>query len=347
MGIKLYNSLAGKKEELVPVNKGKIGMYVCGITVYDVCHIGHARSAAAFDTIRNYLEYKGFDVTFVKNFTDIDDKIIKRANDEGSDYKTISERYIKEYYEDMRVLNIRDADVEPRATQFIDKMIDMVAMLVEKGIAYEIDGSIYFEISKFTEYGKLSGKQVEELQAGARVAVDEEKKNPLDFALWKKSKENEPGWDSPWGKGRPGWHIECSVMGMNILGETFDIHGGGKDLVFPHHENEIAQSESFSGKPFVKYWIHNGFVNIDQEKMSKSLGNFFTIKDILKSYPAEALRLFLLSTQYRNPINFSEDSIKNACTSLDRIYTTLALLKGKGVDTDAMREASEKARDKR
>ncbi|RMF92967.1 MAG: cysteine--tRNA ligase [Candidatus Schekmanbacteria bacterium] len=338
MSITLYNTLARKKEELVPIEKGKVGMYVCGVTVYDVCHIGHARSSAAFDTIRNYLEYKGYDVTFVKNFTDIDDKIINRANEEGVDYKAISEKYIEEYYKDMRALNIRDADVEPRATQFIDKMIEMVSGLIEKGFAYEIDGSVYFEVEKFRGYGKLSGKNLDELQAGARVAVDEEKRNPLDFALWKKSKENEPAWDSPWGKGRPGWHIECSVMGMNILGETFDIHGGGKDLIFPHHENEIAQSESFSGKPFVKYWMHNGFVNIDEEKMSKSLGNFFTIRDILKSYPAEALRLFLLSTHYRNPINFSEENIKNACASLDRIYTTLGMLRDKGVNIEAQKE---------
>ncbi len=323
MTLKIFNSMTGKKEDFIPFSEKRVSMYACGVTVYDLCHIGHARSATVFDTIRKYLEYKGFEVIFVKNFTDIDDKIINRANSEKKTCEEIASLYIKEYYEDMRALGVRDATVEPKATQYVQEIIEMASGLIEKGYAYEIAGDVYFSVRKFNGYGKLSKKNIEELEAGARVEIDERKKDPLDFALWKSSKPNEPFWISPWGKGRPGWHIECSVMSMKLLGESFDIHGGGKDLIFPHHENEIAQSEAFSGKLFARYWVHNGFVNINNEKMSKSLGNFFTIKDILKLYPPEAVRLFLLSTHYRSPIDFSEENLKNAMSSLERVYTTL------------------------
>ncbi|MBI5375470.1 MAG: cysteine--tRNA ligase [Candidatus Schekmanbacteria bacterium] len=340
MSITIYNTFAGDKELFVPLSEKKVGMYVCGVTVYDLCHIGHARSAVAFDIIRRYMEYKGYEVTFVKNFTDIDDKIINKAKTEGKDYREISEYYIEEYYKDMRALGVRDATVEPRATKYIAGMIQMVAGLINKGAAYELDGSVYFEVSKCEGYGKLSGKQIADLKAGARVDINEMKKDPLDFALWKKSGDDEPGWESPWGKGRPGWHIECSVMAMDLLGESIDIHGGGKDLVFPHHENEIAQSETFSGKPFVHYWMHNGFVNINDEKMSKSLGNFFTIREILAKYHPEAVRLFLLTTHYRSPISFSEENIINASISLDRIYNTLKLLKEIGINSESQPDRS-------
>lgn len=323
MSLKIFNSMTGKKEPFVPFNEKRVGMYACGVTVYDLCHIGHARSATVFDIIRKYLEYKGFEVIFVKNFTDIDDKIINRANAEKKSCEEIASLYIKEYYKDMHALGVRDATVEPKATQYVQEIIEMVSGLIEKGYAYEIGGDVYFSVRKFNDYGKLSKKNIEDLEAGARVEVDERKKDPLDFALWKSSKPDEPFWISPWGKGRPGWHIECSVMSMKLLGESFDIHGGGKDLIFPHHENEIAQSEAFSGKFFARYWVHNGFVNINNEKMSKSLGNFFTIKDILKIYPAEAVRLFLLSTHYRSPIDFSEENLKSTLSSLERVYTTL------------------------
>jgi len=323
MPLRIYNSLTGKKEVFVPIVEGKVGMYACGVTVYDLCHIGHARSAIVFDIIRRYFEYKGFEVTFVKNFTDIDDKIINRARAEKRTCEEISEQYIKEYYEDMHALGVRDATVEPKATQYIKEIIEMVEVLMEKGYAYEVEGNIYFSVRKFNNYGKLSKKNIEELESGARVEVDERKRDPLDFALWKSSKQDEPFWESPWGKGRPGWHIECSAMSMKLLGDSFDIHGGGKDLIFPHHENEIVQSEAFSGKPFARYWIHNGFVNINSQKMSKSLGNFFTIKEILKLYPPEAVRLFLLSTHYRSPLDFSEDNLKSSFSSLERVYATL------------------------
>ena len=323
MALSIYNSMTGKKEAFVPRTERKVGMYACGVTVYDVCHIGHARSAIVFDVIKRYLEHKGYEVTFIKNFTDIDDKIINKAKAEGKTCEEISATYIKEYYEDMHALGVRDATIEPRATQYIQEIIEMVEGLIEKGYAYEIDGDVYFSVKKFNGYGKLSKKNIDELESGARVEVDERKKDPLDFALWKSSKPGEPFWNSPWGKGRPGWHIECSVMSMKHLGECFDIHGGGKDLIFPHHENEIAQSEAFSGKPLAKYWIHNGFVNINSQKMSKSLGNFFTIKDILKLYEPEAVRLFLLLTHYRSPLDFSEENIKSALSGRDRVYAML------------------------
>lgn len=321
--MRVYNTLTGKKEDLIPLAPGKIGMYACGVTVYDVCHIGHARSAIIFDVIRRYLRFRGLDVTYVRNFTDIDDKIINRAKQEGIAWDEVARKYTEEYYTDMDRLGVAMADVEPKATEHIPEIIGIVSGLVEKGYAYVVDGDVYFEVRKFAGYGKLSKRDIEDMMAGARVEVDERKKNPMDFALWKASKEGEPSWESPWGPGRPGWHIECSAMTMKHLGESFDIHGGGADLIFPHHENELAQSEAYTGKPFVKYWIHNGFITIDREKMSKSLGNFFTIKEILDEFDPEVLRFFLLSTHYRSPIEFSDALLKEAELSIDRYYTTL------------------------
>lgn len=323
MGIRIYNTLSGSKEEFIPIQQGKVGMYVCGVTVYDLCHIGHARSAIVFDTIYRYFRYKGYEVTFVRNFTDIDDKIINRANEEGVDYKVIAERYINEFYNDMGCLGLERPTYEPKATEHISEMIDLISILIKKGFAYQANGDVFFSVEKFKDYGKLSKRNLDEMRAGARVEVDEKKANPLDFALWKASKPGEPFWESPWGKGRPGWHIECSVMSQKYLGETFDIHGGGKDLIFPHHENEIAQSEAATGKPFVRYWIHNGFVNINKEKMSKSLGNILTIKQIIKEWHPEVIRLFLLSSHYRSPLDFSFDGLSEARTSLNRFYSTL------------------------
>lgn len=325
--MKVLNTLTNRLEEFEPLNDKKVGIYACGVTVYDLCHIGHARSAVVFDVIVRYLRYRGFDVKFVRNFTDIDDKIINRANKEGVKWKDIAERYTEEYYKDMDRLGIARADVEPRATEHIADMIEIVKALIEKGYAYTVDEgeaqSVYFSVEKFPQYGKLSKKKIDELMSGARVDPDERKRSPLDFALWKASKPNEPWWESPWGKGRPGWHIECSAMSLRHIGETLDIHGGGADLIFPHHENEIAQSEAYTGKPFAKYWIHNGFVTIDKEKMSKSLGNVLNIRDLLDIYDAEALRLFLLSSHYRSPIEFSHEYIKEAEATLDRVYSTI------------------------
>ena len=323
MTIRIHNTLTGKKEEFISLREKKAGMYVCGVTVYDLCHIGHARSAIVFDTIYRYFRYRGYDVTFVRNFTDIDDKIIKRANEEGVDYKTIAEKYIGEFNVDMGALGLEKPSVEPRATEHIPDMIRLISALIQKGFAYRSNGDVLFSVEKFKDYGKLSKRNIEEMQAGARVEIDEKKENPLDFALWKASKPGEPYWESPWGKGRPGWHIECSVMSQKYLGVTFDIHGGGRDLIFPHHENEIAQSEAASGKPFARYWIHNGFVNINKEKMSKSLGNILTIKEILKDWHPEVLRLFFLSHHYRSPVDYSEDSFLEARSGLDRFYMTL------------------------
>jgi cysteinyl-tRNA synthetase len=323
MTLRIYNTLTGKKEEFLPLRGKQVGLYACGVTVYDLCHIGHARSAIVFDTIYRYLRYRGYDVTFVRNFTDIDDKIIKRANEAGVDYRAIAEKYIEEFNIDMGGLGLEKPSVEPKATDHISGMIDLISTLIEKGFAYRRDGDVFFSVERFKDYGKLSGRNIEEMQAGARVEIDEKKENPLDFALWKSSKPGEPFWKSPWGEGRPGWHIECSVMSQKYLGETIDIHGGGKDLIFPHHENEIAQSEAATGKPFARYWIHNGFVNINKEKMSKSLGNFLTIKEILKVWHPEVLRLFFLSHHYRSPVDYSEDSLIEAKTGLDRFYTTL------------------------
>ena len=320
--MKLYNTLSGKKEDFVPVAPGQVKMYVCGITVYDHCHIGHARSSIIFDIMRRYLAYRGYRVTFVKNFTDIDDKIINRAKQEGIAWNEVAEKYIAEYYQDMDQLGVGRADIEPKATEHIQEIIDITKGLVDKGYAYAVEGDVYFQIEKFSDYGKLSKRDLDDMIAGARVDVNDRKRNPMDFALWKASKEGEPSWDSPWGPGRPGWHIECSAMSRKHLGDTFDIHGGGADLTFPHHENEIAQSEAFTGKPFAKYWVHNGFITVDKEKMSKSLGNFFTIKEILSKFDAEPVRFFLLSTHYRSPIEFSDEQLKEAEVSIDRYYTT-------------------------
>jgi len=323
MTLRIFNTMTGKKEDFLPLQEKKVGMYACGVTVYDLCHIGHARSAIVFDMIHRYFQYKGYEVTFVRNFTDIDDKIIKRANEEKVDWKAIAEKYIGEFNIDMGRLRLGKPSFEPRATEHIPGMIQLISILMDKGYAYQRDGNVFFSIEKFKDYGKLSRRNLEEMQAGARVEIDEKKDNPLDFALWKASKPGEPFWGSPWGNGRPGWHIECSVMSQKYLGETFDIHGGGKDLTFPHHENEIAQSEAATGKPFARHWIHNGFVNINKEKMSKSLGNFLTIKEILKDWHPEVLRLFFLSHHYRSPVDYSEDSLGEAKTGLDRFYVTL------------------------
>ncbi len=323
MSLRIFNTITGKKEEFLPLREKQVGMYACGVTVYDLCHIGHARSAIVFDVIYRYLRYRGYEVTFVRNFTDIDDKIIKRANEEGVHYRAIAEKYIEAFHIDMGGLNLEKPSFEPKATEHIAGMIDLISTLIEKGFAYQRNGDVYFSVRKFKDYGKLSRRNLEEMQAGARVEVDEKKEDPLDFALWKSSKLGEPFWQSPWGEGRPGWHIECSVMSQKYLGETFDIHGGGKDLIFPHHENEIAQSEAATGKPFARYWVHNGFVNINKEKMSKSLGNILTIKEMLKAWHPEVLRLFFLSHHYRSPVDYSEDSLLEAKTGLDRFYATL------------------------
>lgn len=322
--MKIYNTLTGEKEDFVPLKAGFVGIYACGVTVYDKCHIGHARSAIVFDVIKRYLLYKGFKVKFVKNFTDIDDKIINRANQEGIPWNEVARKYTEAYYADMAKLGVEPADVEPKATEHIKEIIEIVKALIDKGYAYVIDGSVYFEVAKFPEYGKLSGRRLEDMLAGARVEIDERKKSPMDFALWKASKPGEPAWESPWGPGRPGWHIECTAMSIKHLGETFDIHGGGADLIFPHHENELAQSEAYTGKPFVKYWVHNGFITVDKEKMSKSLGNFFTIEEILERFEPEAVRFFLLSTHYRSPIEFSDEQLREAEATLHRYYATLA-----------------------
>ena len=325
--IRVYNTMSGRKEEFVPLVAGQVRMYVCGITAYDVCHVGHARSAIVFDIMKRYLRYKGLKVTHVRNITDIDDKIIARAAKENVAYDVIAKKYTEEYYRDMEMLGVSRADIEPNATDHIKEMIETIQSLVQKGYAYPVDGDVYFEVSKFPDYGKLSKKNIEDLVAGARVEVNERKRSPLDFALWKSSKEGEPWWESPWGKGRPGWHIECTAMSSKYLGESFDIHGGGADLIFPHHENEIAQSEAYTGKQFVKYWIHNGFITVDKEKMSKSLGNFFTIKEILEKYEPEVVRYFLLSAHYRSPIEFSDVQLTEAELSIDRYYSTVTRIK--------------------
>jgi len=323
MTLQIYNTMKRNKEPFVPLKEGFVGMYACGVTVYDLSHIGHARALVVFDVIYRYLKYRGYTVTYVRNYTDIDDKIIKRAQEEGVTYREIADRYIKEFDYDMQLLGMEKPTFSPRATDHIGEMIAMIQALIDKGFAYEVDGDVYFNVGKFPEYGKLSGKNIDELNAGARIEVDERKQNPLDFALWKRSKEGEPFWDCPWGRGRPGWHIECSAMSQKYLGTTFDIHGGGMDLIFPHHENEIAQAECASGKPFARYWIHNGFVNINQQKMSKSLKNFFTIREILDTYHPEVLRLFLLSNHYRSPVDYSEQNLAEAQSGLDRFYALL------------------------
>lgn len=326
MALRIYNTLSGEKEIFVPLLPGKVGMYVCGVTVYDYCHIGHARAGVVFDIIFRYLKYSGYDVTYVRNYTDIDDKIINRANQEGTDYRTIADRYIDAFDEDMSKLGLAKPTVEPKATDHIGGIISIILTLIAKGFAYQSDGDVYYAVEAFPGYLKLSGRNLEEMQAGARVDPGDKKRHPMDFALWKGAKPGEPWWHSPWGNGRPGWHIECSAMSMEFLGKTFDIHGGGKDLVFPHHENEIAQSEGANGCQFVRYWIHNGFVNINAEKMSKSLGNFFTIREVLKKYDPETLRFFILSAHYRSPIDFSDQNLDEAQSGLERIYSSLAAL---------------------
>ena len=323
MSLRIFNTMTGKKEIFEPLESGKVHMYVCGPTVYDACHIGHARSVVVFDVIARYLKAIGYQVTYVRNFTDVDDKIIDKAHQLDIAPKAIAERYIIEFYEDMDALNVERATIEPRATDHIKPMIQFIEKLITAGFAYRVNGDVYYSVEKFEEYGKLSGRKLEEMEAGARIDIDERKRNPFDFVLWKSAKPGEPNWESPWGMGRPGWHIECSVMSSLYLGETFDIHGGGKDLCFPHHENEIAQSESISKKPFVRYWIHNGFVNINHEKMSKSLGNFLMIKDVLKTYHPEVVRLFLLSNHYRSPIDFTRKIMEEARMGLDKMYALL------------------------
>jgi len=326
MDIRLYNTAVRDKELFRPLKEGKVGMYVCGVTVYDLCHIGHARSAIVFDVLSRYLRARGFDVIYVRNFTDIDDKIINRARELGKETKEIAEYYIQAFYEDMGRLYVKKADHEPRATEHIDGMIDMVKRLLEKGHAYTADGDVYFSVESFPDYGSLSGRKLDDMIAGKRVKVGEKKRHPMDFALWKAAKPGEPYWDSPWGPGRPGWHLECSVMSCHYLGPSFDIHGGGRDLLFPHHENERAQSICANGGIFARYWVHNGFVTVESEKMSKSLGNFITIRDALKLYHPQVTRLFLLSRHYRSPIDFSKDAVNDMKSALIRAYRTLERL---------------------
>lgn len=318
--MKLYNSLTRRKDEFVPIEPGKVRMYVCGPTVYNYFHIGNARPFLIFDTLRRYLEYRGYDVKYIQNFTDVDDKIIRKAKEEGLDSFVVSEKYIVEYFRDADALGIKRATVHPKVTETIPEIIAYIQTLVDLGNAYVADGDVYYATASFKNYGKLSRQSLDDLEAGSRIEINEQKQNPMDFVLWKSKKPGEPSWPSPWGEGRPGWHIECSVMSTKYLGETIDIHAGGQDLIFPHHENEIAQSEAYSGKPFAHYWLHNGYINIDNEKMSKSKGNFFTVRDILKQYDPEVLRFFILSAHYRNPINFSEELILQAGNGLERLY---------------------------
>ncbi len=320
--MRVYNTLTRKKEELVPVSPGEVKIYACGPTVYNFIHIGNARPLCVFDTLRRYLEFCGYTVRFVQNFTDIDDKIIRRANEEGTDYKTVAETYIREFWTDAKGLNFREATVHPKATENIDEIEAIISTLLQKGYAYAVEnGDVYFSPGKFKEYGKLSHQPLEDLEAGARINIGELKKEPMDFALWKGAKPGEPAWDAPWGRGRPGWHIECSAMARRYLGETIDIHCGGQDLIFPHHENEIAQSECCNGVPFARYWMHNGYINVDNVKMSKSLGNFFTVRDVAKEYGYEPIRYLMLSSQYRSPINYSVNIIEQCRASLERLYT--------------------------
>lgn len=321
--MKVYNTLTRKKEEFKPIEKDKVTIYTCGPTVYDFFHIGNARVFVTFDMIRRYLEFRGYEVKFVQNFTDIEDKMIRRSQEEGITVKELGDKFIEEYFKDAKALGVEKATVHPRATEHIDDIIELIKILEEKGYAYEVDGVVYYSTRKFKNYGKLSHQNIDELESGARIQPGEKKRDPLDFVLWKAQKPGEPAWDSPWGKGRPGWHIECSAMSMKYLGETFDIHGGGPDLVFPHHENEIAQSEAATGKPFANYFMHVGYLNIDNKKMSKSLGNFFTVREIVEKYDPEIVRFFMLSAHYRNPINFSQDLLEQAKKALERFYNAL------------------------
>jgi cysteinyl-tRNA synthetase len=319
--MKLYNTLTQKKETFVPIEAGKVRMYSCGPTVYNYFHIGNARPFIVFDVLRRFLEYTGYEVTFIQNFTDVDDKIINRSHEEGISPGDVSEKYIQEYFTDADALGIKRASVHPKVSEHMPEIIAMIKTLEEKGLAYNVDGNVYYHVDAFKDYGKLSKQSIDDLKSGARIDVNDEKHSPLDFALWKKKKDGEPYWESPWGQGRPGWHIECSAMSKKHLGETIDIHGGGQDLIFPHHENEIAQSEGCCGKPFANYWVHNGYINIDNEKMSKSKGNFFTVRDIAKTFDLEAVRMFLLMAHYRSPVNFSEPLLKQAASALERLYT--------------------------
>lgn len=338
--MKIYNTLTQKKDEFIPIEEGKVRMYVCGPTVYNYIHIGNARPAILFDCLRRYFEYKGYDVNYVSNFTDVDDKIIKKANEEGISAHEVSERYIKEFRTDMDALNVREATYHPKATEEIEGMIEMIQTLIDKGNAYEKNGTVYYRTRSFQDYGKLSKKNIDDLESGIRIAVSEEKEDPLDFVLWKPKKEGEPYWTSPWSDGRPGWHIECSVMSRKYLGDQIDIHAGGEDLIFPHHENEIAQSEAANGKEFAKYWMHNAFLNIDNKKMSKSEGNFFTVREICEQYPAQVVRFFMLNAHYRSPLNFSRELMEAAKNSLTRILTAVGqleyLLENKVVSGDVM-----------
>ena len=351
--LKVYNTLTRKKEEFVPQEEGKVGIYVCGVTPYNFPHIGNARPFVTWDVIKRYLKAKGYEVKHIQNFTDMDDKIIKAANTEGVSWQTITERYIKGYFDSIDALNVQRANLYPKVTEHMEDIINMVQRLIDRGYAYEMEGDVYFRVEKDHDYGKLSGRKLEDMMAGARVEVDNRKENPMDFALWKSAKPGEPSWESPWGQGRPGWHIECSVMSLKYLGDTFDFHGGGSDLIFPHHENEIAQSQCCCGDhhSFAQYWLHNGFITMDNEKMSKSLNNFITVPDILKLYPGEVVRFFILRTHYRSPLDFSEDRIKEAQAGLVRLKTAYdrgqELLKQEGnSDADAaMAEAAAKAMD--
>lgn len=350
--MKVYNTLTRRKEELNPITPGEVKIYACGPTVYNYIHIGNARPLCVFDVLRRYLEYRGYKVYFVQNFTDIDDKIIRRANEDGLTFSEVSEKYIKEFWVDAKGMNIREATIHPKATENIDEIIAIISALVEKGYAYEAQGDVYFSPAKFAEYGKLSHQPLEELEAGARINIGEVKKEPMDFALWKAAKPGEPSWESPWGQGRPGWHIECSAMVRRYLGETIDIHCGGQDLIFPHHENEIAQSECCNGVPFAHYWMHNGFINVDNQKMSKSLGNFFTVRDVAKEYGYEPIRYLMISSQYRSPINYSIDIIEQCKAALSRLYSCRDSLdfalknavEEAGADDDAVIEKLEERR---
>lgn len=338
--MKIFNSMTRVKEEFIPLKEGEISMYVCGPTVYNFFHIGNARTFIIFDTVRKYFEYRGYNVRFVQNFTDIDDKMIKRANDEHMSVKELGDKYIREYYKDADGLNITRANVNPRATEFVDDIIHFVKDLIDSGYAYEVDGDVYFSTKKFTEYGKLSGQNLDELQAGARIDIDERKREPMDFAIWKKQKPGEPAWESPWGLGRPGWHIECSCMAYKLLGKTIDIHAGGSDLIFPHHENEIAQSEARNHQTFARYWMHAAFLNVNNQKMSKSLNNFFTTRDILEKYEPDVVRLFMLSAHYRTQLNFSLELLDSAKASVERLYNAIGNLENlmNEIDVEDLKE---------
>lgn len=350
--MKIFNTLTRQKEELIPLEEGKLRIYACGPTVYNYIHIGNARPLCVFDVLRRYLEWRGMEVRFVQNFTDIDDKIIRRANEEGTAYDVIAERYIHEFQIDAQGLGVREATVHPRATENMDEIIAIIRDLEQKGYAYRVEnGDVYFRTRQYKQYGKLSHQPIDDLESGARISVGEEKEDPLDFALWKAAKEGEPYWESPWGKGRPGWHIECSAMARRYLGKTIDMHCGGQDLIFPHHENEIAQSECCNGVPFARYWMHNGYINVDNKKMSKSLGNFFTVRDVAKEYGYEAVRFFLISSSYRSPINYNTDIIEQSRAALDRLYNCEGALRfaarGEGGDGADDAKMEEKLRERR